>query len=115
MDKVIFFVFRDEEMCFVHVLLYALDYTASGKIFQIVFEGAATRLIPLLARDTHPLHRMYEEVKAKGCVAGACRACSLKMKVLEEIQREGLPLLDDMNGHPGIRRFLEEGFVVMML
>lgn len=115
MEKVAFFVFREEEMCFVHVLLYALDYAASGKTFQIVFEGAATRLIPRLAQPEHPLHGLYEKVKSQGGIAGACRACSAKMGVLEDVQKENIPVLDEMNGHPSLRRFIEEGFHVLTL
>jgi hypothetical protein len=37
------------------------------------------------------------------------------MGVLEAVQQEGLPLLDEMNGHPSIRRFAEEGFTVLVL
>jgi hypothetical protein len=114
-EKTVFFVFRDEEMCFIHVLLYALDYAVSGKVLRIVFEGAATRLIPRLSQKDHPLHTLYEKVKSQGGIAGACRACSAKMGVLEAVQQEGLPLLDEMNGHPSIRRFAEEGFTVLVL
>lgn len=115
MEKVVFFVFRDEELCFIHVLLYALDYAASGKVFRIVFEGRATRLVPLLAAEDHPLHGLYAKVKAQGSIAGACRACSAKMGVLQDVEKEGIPLLDDMNGHPGVRRFFEEGYTVLFM
>ncbi len=115
MEKVVFFVFREEEMCFVHVLLYVLDYAASGKTCKIVFEGVATRLVPRLAQSDHPLHGLYERAKVQGGIAGACRACSAKMGVLEEVQKENIPILDDMNGHPSLRRFAEEGYTVLTL
>ncbi|MBC7217730.1 MAG: cytoplasmic protein [Candidatus Caldatribacterium sp.] len=115
MEKVVLFVFRDEEMCFVHVLLYALDYAASGKTFGIVFEGRATRLVPLLAGKDHPLHELYEKVKVQGGIAGACRACSAKMGVLEDVMREGIPVLDELNGHPSVRRFLEAGYTILLM
>ncbi|MCS7241576.1 MAG: cytoplasmic protein [Candidatus Caldatribacterium sp.] len=115
MEKVVFFVFRDEEMCFIHVLLYALDYLAAHKTFHVVFEGRATRLVPLLAAEDHPLHTLYAKVKAQGGIAGACRACSAKMGVLQDIEKEGIPLLDDMNGHPSVRRFFEEGYTVLLM
>jgi hypothetical protein len=37
------------------------------------------------------------------------------MKVLEEVQKEELSLLDDTKGHLGIRHFSEEDFAVMIL
>lgn len=115
MEKGVCFVFRDEEMCFIHVLLYALDAIASGRTFQIVFEGRATRLVPLLAAEDHPLHELYTKVKTQGSIAGACRACSAKMGVLQEVVKEGIAILDDMNGHPSIHRFAEAGYTVLFL
>jgi hypothetical protein len=31
------------------------------------------------------------------------------------VEREGLPLLDDMKGHPGMHRFLQEGFTIITM
>ncbi|BER92461.1 MAG: hypothetical protein PWP60_288 [Candidatus Atribacteria bacterium] len=115
MQKVAFFVFRDQEMCFIHVLLNALDMYEKGNVARIVFEGSATRLVPLLAEASHSLHGLYRETKDKGLIAGACRACSAKMKVLDAVEKEGLPLLEDMKGHPGMHRFLAEGFVIITM
>lgn len=115
MQKLAFFVFRDEEMCFIHVLLNALDIHEKEGVASIVFEGSATRLVPVLAEPSHMLHKMYAETKGKGLIAGACRACSAKMKVLEAVEKEGLPLLDDMKGHPGMDRFLKEGFTIITM
>jgi len=115
MEKLAFFVFRDEEMCFIHVLLNALDTHEKGSVARIVFEGSATRLVPLLSERSHPLHSLYQKAKEQGLIAGACRACSVKMQVLEAVEREGLPLLDDMKGHPGMHRFLQEGFTVITM
>jgi len=115
MQKVAFFAFRDQEMCFVHVLLNALGMYESGNTVCIVFEGSATRLVPLLAESSHPLHELYQEVKGKGLIAGACKACSTKMKVLDAVKKEGLALLEDMKGHPGMCRFLEEGFTIITM
>ena len=115
MEKMVFFVFRDEEMCFIHVLLNALDAHERGSVARIVFEGSATRLVPILSEVSHPLHALYARARAEGLIAGACRACSAKVKVLEAVQEEGLPLLDDMNGHPGMHRFLEEGFAIITM
>ncbi len=100
-------------MFYSHVLLNVLDLHAFGNQARIVFEGSATRLVSILAQQEHPFHKMYEDAKIKGLIAGACWACSAKMKVTEAVEKEGLILLDDMNGHPSIHRFLEEGFTVI--
>jgi hypothetical protein len=35
------------------------------------------------------------------------------MQVLEDIKKEGLPLLDDMSGHPGMAKYIEQGFEII--
>ncbi|MBI9077541.1 MAG: cytoplasmic protein [Desulfatibacillum sp.] len=112
-NKVVLFAFRDDPMCFVHVLLYALDYEDKGWEAKIVVEGAAAKLIPELAKEGAPRHSVYKKVLDKGLFAGACKACSQAMKVLDEVQAAGLELLDDMAGHPSMSRFQEQGYTVV--
>ena len=47
MQKVALFVFNGDPMCFIHVLLNALDLKEKGAEPRIVVEGSATKLIPL--------------------------------------------------------------------
>lgn len=113
MQKIALFVFNGDPMCFIHVLLNALDMQAQGMDSRIVVEGAATRLIPELAKPEHPLHTLWERAKAAGRVDGVCKACSQKMGTLEAAREQGLALLDDMNGHPGMARYRLDGFEVI--
>ncbi len=55
MKKVVLFAFNAEFMCFVHVLLNALDMDSRGFDVKIVIEGGATALIPELTREGSPL------------------------------------------------------------
>jgi hypothetical protein len=113
MKKVALFVFNGDPMCFIHVLLNALDLKAAGMESGIVIEGAATKLIPELADAGNPLHTLWEKVKAARLIDGVCKACSQKMGTLEALKAQGLTLLDDMNGHPGMSRYLAEGFDII--
>ena len=113
MKKVALFAYNGEFMCFVHVLLNALDMRERGYDAKIVIEGAATKLVPELAKEANPMHRLYEKIKGLDLIDGACKACSNKMGVLEEVKAEGLRLLDEMSGHPSMARYLEEGFEVI--
>jgi hypothetical protein len=113
MKKVVLFAYNGEPMCFIHVLLNAIDMSERGYEAKIVIEGAATKLVPELATEANPMHRLYEKAKGLDLIDGACKACSNKMGVLEEIKAEGLWLLDEMNGHPGMAQYLEEGFKVI--
>jgi len=113
MAKAALFVFNGDPMCFIHVLLNALDMDAKGWEAGIVVEGAATRLLPELAKAENPLYALWAKAKAKGLVAGVCKACSAKMGTLAEVQAQGLVLLDDMSGHPSMTGFRDQGFEVI--
>lgn len=113
MEKFALFPFNGEMMCFVHVLLNALDMKKKGHEVAIVVEGAATKLIPELAKESAPMHKLYAQCKEQGLFAGACKACSKQMGVLDAIKAEGLELLDDMMGHPGMAGFADQGYTVI--
>ena len=113
MKKFALFVFNGDPMCFIHVLLNALDMKAGGMEGRIIIEGAATRLIPELARDGHPLHALWEKARTAGVIDGVCKACSRKMGTLAAAEAQGLALLDDMNGHPGMARYSQQGFEII--
>lgn len=95
------------------MLLNALDAAAKGHKARVVFEGAATGLVPKLAAPGHPLHGLYVRTREAGLIAGACRACSQKTGVLEEVKQAGLALLDDMNGHPSMAAFMDRGYEII--
>jgi len=113
MKKVALFAYNGEFMCFVHVLLNAVDMHERGYDTKVVIEGAATKLVPELSKEANPMHRLYEKAKGLDLIDGACKACSNKMGVMEEVKAQGLRLLDEMSGHPSMARYLEEGFEVI--
>jgi len=113
MKQAVLFVFNGDPMCFIHVLLNALDLNARNQGGRIVVEGAATQLVTELTREEHPLHALWEKVKAADLVEGVCKACSQKMGVLDQINELGLPLGEDMMGHPGMARYVKEGFSII--
>lgn len=113
MKKVALFVFNGDPMCFVHVLLNALDMDGKGITARIVIEGAAARLVPELAKGGNPLHTLWEKAKTAGLVAGVCKACAGKMGTLEAAGEQGLELLADMNGHPSMSNYMQAGFEVI--
>lgn len=113
MKRIVLFAFNGDPMCFVHVLLNALSMDSQGYHVKIVIEGSATKLIPQLIDAGNPLHGLFEKAEKSGIIAGACKACSQKMDVLDVVRERGLELLDDMNGHPGMYHFLEDGFEVI--
>lgn len=113
--KVAFVAFKGEAMCFVHVLLNALDMAEKGHEVKVVLEGAATQQIAELADASKPFAQLYAKVKDKGLVDAVCRACASKMNALEAAQAQGLPINADMSGHPPLARYIEEGYQIITL
>jgi len=113
MKKFALFVFNGDPMCFIHVLLNALDMKEKGYESKIVIEGSATKLLPDLAKPDNPLHKLWENVKKAGLVDGVCKVCSNKLGTLAAAKEQGLTLLDEMSGHPSMARYRDEGFEVI--
>ena len=100
-------------MCFVHVVLNALDLHEKGNEVQVVIEGSATALVPKLAADDSlPAAPLYAKCRELGLIAGVCQACAHKTGSLDAAKEQGLALLADMKGHPSMAGFLDRGYQV---
>ena len=73
MDKFVIFAFNGNQMCFLHVLLNAIDMENRGMESKIVIEGEAVKLVVEMEESKNPL---YLKAKQKGIIAGICKACS---------------------------------------
>ncbi|MDD3619647.1 MAG: cytoplasmic protein [Desulfobulbaceae bacterium] len=113
MKKFALFVFNGEPMCFIHVLLNALDMKARGEEAKIIIEGASTGLIPELVRPGNPLNGLWKKNLEAGLVAGVCKACSSKQGTLEAAKEQGLTLLDEMSGHPAMAAYRAAGYEII--
>jgi hypothetical protein len=113
MKKIALFVFNGDPMCFIHVLLNALDMKSKGDEVKIIMEGASAKLIPELIKAGNPLNGLWKKNVAAGLVEGVCKACSGKLGTLEAAKEQGLPLLDDMSGHPGMWSYRNKGYEII--
>ncbi len=113
MKKLMLVAFNGDQMCFVHVLLNALDMAERSHEVGVILEGASTGLIPELERTGHFLHDFWLNARDKGLIEGACRACSNKMGTLKAAEEAGLALLGDMSGHPSLGNYIEKGFQII--
>jgi hypothetical protein len=113
MNKTVFFAYRGDAMCFVHVLLNSLDMASRGMDGRIVIEGDAVRLIPEMAKPGHFLNQLYNKVREQNLLIGACRACSNKLGVAGEVEELGIELIGDMAGHPAMADYLEQGYTIL--
>jgi hypothetical protein len=115
MNKTSFFAFKGNPICFVHVLLNAIDLHERGEKVKIVLEGEAIKLIVELRKPEHPLHALYEKVKGLELIDAVCRACAIKMDALEAAEAEGFRIADDMAGHAGMAPYIEKGYTIVTL
>jgi hypothetical protein len=111
--KVALVAFNGEPMCFVHVLLNALDMDDRGYIVKVIIEGSSPKTANDLNDPSAKFHRFYKQVKERGLIDCVCKACSATVDALEGIQEQRLPLCNEMNGHPSLARYLEEGYEVI--
>lgn len=112
MKKVLFYGMTGEKMCFQHILLNALDLHESGGQVKIIFEGASVKLAPLFEKENNPI---YKRAKEAGLIAGVCLACSKVMEVYDECVEFGFEMLNDMSGHAGVKKYIEEGYEVISM
>lgn len=108
-NKTLFYIMQGEKMCVQHVFLNALDLYDSGGEVKIIFEGKSVLLPPELAGT----NTLYERCLSEGLIAGVCKACSQQLGSLDAVMALGLPLLDDMSGHAGIKPFSTDGYAVI--
>ena len=111
--KTALFVFNGDPMCFIHVLLNALDLHKRGSDVHVVMEGGSVQLTPAMVKPEHPLANLFAQVREKGLLDGACKACSIKLGVDKAVQDAGVPLIGDMNGHPSMGTYLDAGYRII--
>jgi hypothetical protein len=111
--KFALFVFNGEGMCFIHVLLNALEMHEKGHQVKIVMEGASAKLVPQLDQPGLGLATLWKRALEAGLVAGVCKACASKLGTLEASEERGLPLLADISGHPSILQYRDQGYEII--
>lgn len=113
MKKFALFVFNGDPMCFIHVLLNALEMKAKKHEVKIIVEGASVKLIPDLVKPENPLNGLWKKNLEADLIEGVCKACSTKLGTIEAARDQGLTLLDDMSGHPGMAAYRDNGYEII--
>jgi len=112
MNKFVIFAFNGSPLYFVHVLLNALDMHSKGMDAKVIIEGEAVKLVEEMETSNNQL---YVDAREKGIIDGICKACSSKMGVLEYNETVGIPLKDEMSGHPSMALYINDGYQVITL
>jgi len=114
-NKTAIFAFKGNPICFVHVLLNAIDLHEKKEEVKIILEGEANGLIVELRKPEHPLHMLYEKAKKLNLIDAVCRACAVKMNALAAAEAENLRIADDMAGHAGMAPYIKQGYEIITL
>lgn len=112
MKKILFYGMTGEKMCFQHILMNALELHDAGVEVKIIFEGASVKLVSKFEDENNPLYKKAKEAKI---IAGICLACSKVLGVYEANLIANLPMLDDMSGHGGMKKYIEGGYEIVSM
>jgi hypothetical protein len=111
--KIALVAFNGDPMCFVHVLLNALDMKARGYDVKVIIEGSATKTANALNDPSAQFAKLYQQVKDQELIDCVCKACAAKMGALPGIEDQGLPLCGEMSGHPSLARYIDLGYQII--
>lgn len=112
--KFAFFAFNGAPLCFMHVLLNALDMQEKGFEVKVIFEGGTVKLIDEFSKPDNPFHSLYKRAKNAGLIDCVCKACAVKMESLNAAESESLPINGELSGHPSMARYIEEGYEILL-
>ena len=112
MKKIALYAFKGDKMCFMHVLLNAVDMSSKGIEVKVIIEGEAVKLIEQFIESKNPL---FSKVNRMGLIDCICKACSAKMGVLEYNEKSGIRISGEMNGHPPMEAYIKDGFEIITM
>ena len=97
-------------------LAVAYDYMQHGDEVTLLFQGAGTRWIGELSKPDHPVHGLFDVVKAS--VAGVSRGCADVFGATEEVGNSAFEFVTG-NAVPGtsglssLRKLASEGYSIL--
>ena len=110
--KVLFYAFKEDIMCFNHILLNAIDMKNNNIDSRIIVEGKATLVVKSMMKNDNNLFNKALELNL---IEGVCKACSNQMGVLDFFENTSLKILDDLMGHPSLTPYIDDNFEIISL
>jgi len=111
--KYALFAFNGDPMCFIHVILNALDLNKKGYEVKVIVEGSATKLASQFENEGNPFFKQYQDLKNTGLIDCFCKACSNKMESLDEVEKLGFRTCDELMGHPSMEKYIGQGYTII--
>ena len=100
-------------MCFIHVILNALDLNKKGHDVKVIIEGSATKLADQFENEKNPFYKQYQELRNSGLIDCFCKACSNKMESLKDVEKLKFNTCDELMGHPSMAKYIEQGYTIV--
>jgi len=107
------FAFNGDPMCFIHVILNALDLRERGNEVKVIVEGSATKLIKEFENEKNPFYKLYQKLEESELIDCFCKACSNKMGALEVVEKQGFKTCAEKMGHPSMAKYIELGYTII--
>jgi hypothetical protein len=95
----------------VNALLAAREADECGDDVRVIFDGAGTGWVGVLADPMHRSHAHFANVHHR--ISGACMYCAKAFGRTAAIEAAGIPLIDEYRQHPSLRSLVNDGFVVV--
>lgn len=114
MRKVALFAFSPDPGCFAHVMLNALDMRDRGWEVKLVVEGEATKHISVMRNETKPFHDLFRRTLNQGLFDCVCKACATRFGVIQAAIEQRIRPYGEMDGHPAVGRYIEDGYEVLV-
>ena len=86
------------------------EFVENGDDVRLVFDGAGTEWIPELEDQSHDFHGLYAEVRD---TVNVCDFCADAFGVSDAVDDSEVPRIDEYDGHPSVRSFVEDGYEVV--
>lgn len=111
--KYLFYVYEDNDMCLQHVFLYLKELNKKKIEARLILEGKAASLPATLGARPRAIGQHLFDARDKGWILGICKACAVMGKAVEAAKKEFIPLLEDLDGHAPLARYIEEGYTIV--
>jgi hypothetical protein len=116
--KLLLVVFTNDPCKRNHAFMHALDLSTRGHEVRIILEGEGTRC---LAEREGRFGELFAAAENRGLLAGACKTASAGCAAQDPARNmtalaaeQGIPLLDDMDGHAGVSDYVSDGFELVV-
>jgi hypothetical protein len=98
-----------------HALLYSKELKEGGYDVALIFDGAGTGWAEKMQDPANKLNSLFVSLKSAGVTEVVCDFCAGAFKVKDKIKGSGLPLVAEYQGHPSLKKWIDQGYQVIVL